>query len=53
MWTELEQLSRVSTVPVRRMLVRDVPIHRYRHRLISVSFFHIGIGIGLMKIELI
>ena len=28
---------------------RDVPIHRYRHRLISVSFSNIGIG--LMKIE--
>ena len=27
--------------------IRDVPIHR--HRLISVIFFHIGIG--LMKIE--
>ena len=29
--------------------IRDVPIHRYRHRLISVSFSHIGIG--LIKIE--
>ena len=34
-----------------QLFYRDVPIHRYRyrHRLISVSFFHIGIG--LMKIE--
>ena len=43
--------TRPYTAKKSKAVTRDVPIYRYRHRLISVIFSHIGIG--LMKIELI
>ena len=43
MMTQMSQQGRSSLIEC--ILYRDVPIHRYRHRLISVSFSHIGNGI--------
>ena len=42
--TEMSKLTVVFYFIGIKINIRDVPRHRYKHRLISVSFSHIGIG---------